>query len=1135
MVGLAATHGRSGPYQGLIPYGEDDADWFFGRDRARAVVLDNLRAYQLSVIYGPSGVGKSSLLRAGVVRHVREAGRRRMLRGGPAEYAAVAFGTWSGDPTADLIAAIGDALDRLSPELGTTLPDGPLADVVVAAARRLDGALLLILDQFEEYFLYHDADGPFIAQLAGIVARRDVPVSVLFSIREDALAKLDPLTGHLPGLLDHLVRLGRLDRAAAREAVVRPIERWNGEAAGVDDIRIEPELVEATLDAVQGSSLGGGELDGIARGPSRTSDAGVQTPYLQLVLTRLWDEERSRGSRVLRLSTLRQLHGVERIVAEHVDTAIATLSLAEQAVAAKILRQLVTPSGTKIALTSSDLAETAELEGASVTAVLERLTREGRILQATGNGRYEIYHDALARPVLAWRRRWQAAQERAAQRRRIQIVAAIACGVLLTVVVVVVLAWQAVERRREADRSTAQKRSVALAFAAGDQLRDQPDVSLLLALAALEQRDLPEARNSMMAAREAASRGDAIGIMRGHADEVNGVAFVRGGRAIASTADAGRGLLWDAATRRRIGMLPSSPRATFTSLASSRDGSTLAAGSATGAITVWDVAASAAKRLTGTTKSVNAVALSPDGRLLASGGEERVIRLWDVRSGRQHRPAIAVGNRRTLDLAFSPDGTTLASADSTYAVRLWSVRSRRQRGETFERADTPLTRVAFAPDGRTLAVGGAGTWLWTPASGRVRRVGGAGQVNDVAFSPNGKRLAAAGNDRTVRIWGAPFGSRQRPPLAGPAARVDTVAFSPDGQRVAAAGADRRVWLFDVATTPVLDRHTDTVNDIAFHAGGGVLVSAGADAKVWRWNVRSRRALAPPLAGTSGFFKIALGRDDRTLAATNENGELELWRGQAPGAQRRQLLSAEQEVVNGVALSPDGRTLASGGDEDPEVVLRDVAGRPGVRARLGAHTRRVTDVAFSPDGRTLASGGADRRVRLWDVKAGRELAALPLRHEEEINDVAFSGDGNTLASAGSDGRIWLWDVAARQPLVALVARSPVVLSVAFAPDGRTLIAGGTDGSIALWDVASRRPLGTRIPAHEGSVNAIAVSPDGLTLASGGADATARLWTHLLWHSLPRLRTEICDLVGAGLTPQEWEHYATGIPHMSLCEK
>ena len=107
------------------------------------------------------------LLRAGVVRHVREAGRRAIERGEPAEYVALAFGSWSGDPAAGLIAAIREALARLSPELGAGLPEGSLADVVAVAAQRVGGEVLLILDQFEEYFLYHDAGAPFVARGRG--------------------------------------------------------------------------------------------------------------------------------------------------------------------------------------------------------------------------------------------------------------------------------------------------------------------------------------------------------------------------------------------------------------------------------------------------------------------------------------------------------------------------------------------------------------------------------------------------------------------------------------------------------------------------------------------------------------------------------------------------------------------------------------------------------------------------------------------------------------------------------------------------------------------------------------------------------------------------------------------------------
>ena len=688
---------------------------------------------------------------------------------------------------------------------------------------------------------------------------------------------------------------------------------------------------------------------------------------------------------------------MQRIVAEHVDSAIATLSPAEEVVAAKVLRQLVTPSGTKIALHVVGPRRDRRARRALRERRARALTREGRILQATGNGRYEIYHDALARPILDWRRRWQAEQDRAGQRRRIRIVAGIAGALLLTAIVMVVLAWTAIEGHREADRRTVQARSVGLAFASGDQVAAQPDVALLLALAALEQKDLPEARNSMMAAREAASPGDAIGIMRGHADDVNGVAFVRGGRAIASTADVGQPLLWDPATRRRTSTLRSAARALLTSLAATRDGGTLAAGTAGGPIELFDVAAGTSRQLTGTTRRVDALAFSPDGQLLASAGEEHVIRLWDVRSGLQLRPPIRIGDRRTLDLAFSPDGDTLASADTIYAVRLWSVRSRRQRGNTFERGRRPLTSVAFAPDGSTLAIGGAETWLWSPASDRRRRLASTGgQVNDVAFSPDGARLGAAGNDGTVRLWDVRSGRPQGPPIAGPTARVATVAFSPDGRTIAAGGADRKVWLFDAVTPRALDRHEDAVDDVAFDATGAVLATAGADAKVFMWNVRSRLAPGPPIEGASGFSKIALGRDGRTLATTTRTAS-RVRRG-APLATRKRGCCPRREPSSTASRSArTGARSPSGGDEEPGGrPARHRGVDPRVRARFGEHSgqrvrrglqRRWPHARVGRRRRPDPALGRHKRARARWPRWRAATTGL-------VNDLAFSSDGRS---------------------------------------------------------------------------------------------------------------------------------------------
>jgi hypothetical protein len=231
------------PYKGLASFDDSalDALLFFGRSWETEVVAANLVASRLTVLYGPSGVGKSSLLRAGVAR---------MLR---AEGCAVAvYGSWAGDPLAGLEeatrAASAEALGREPAEA-----PGGLTDRLAAWSAELGTQLCLILDQLEELFLYHPAGegaGGFADLLPELVARPGLRVNVLLGIRDDALAQLDVFKGRIPGLFSNSLRLDHLDREAGRTAILGPLERYV-ELAGPDSqVKIEPELVEAVLDEV---------------------------------------------------------------------------------------------------------------------------------------------------------------------------------------------------------------------------------------------------------------------------------------------------------------------------------------------------------------------------------------------------------------------------------------------------------------------------------------------------------------------------------------------------------------------------------------------------------------------------------------------------------------------------------------------------------------------------------------------------------------------------------------------------------------------------------------------------------------------------------------------------------------------
>ena len=261
----------------------------------------NLFAAPLTLLYGASGVGKSSVLRAGVINHLRP--RDDLL--------VVEFHAWQSDPLGDLKTAIAKAAAFTD---GRGIPPAAavsLAEYLAAYAVQLDRHLMVILDQFEEYFLYHAQDDAFADQFPNAVMQADAPVSFLISIREDSLAKLDRFEGRIPLLFDNYLRIEHLDREAARTAIEEPIQQYNRlRAADGQKVSIESKLVEAVLDQVKtGQVILGAAGRGVVKG--QATEAQIETPYLQLVMTRLWDEEVRLGSSTLRLETLQLLGGAE--------------------------------------------------------------------------------------------------------------------------------------------------------------------------------------------------------------------------------------------------------------------------------------------------------------------------------------------------------------------------------------------------------------------------------------------------------------------------------------------------------------------------------------------------------------------------------------------------------------------------------------------------------------------------------------------------------------------------------------------------------------------------------------------------------------------------------------------------------
>ena len=752
------------PYKGLASFEDTELDalLFFGREREIGIISANVLASRLTVLYGPSGVGKSSLLRAGVAHRLRARAKENVEERGHPEYVVVVYDQWSDDPVAALRQAVRDALaEQFGSALLEEVEGEPLADTFGRWTEALACDLLLVLDQAEEYFLYHAEETGFARELPELVTRPRLRVRVLLALRDDALAKLDRFKGRIPNLFSNYLRLDHLDRASAREAIVRPVERYN-EGSG-DSVEVEPALIDDVLDQTAAGKVDLGEAGrGLAAGEADQSR--IEAPYLQLVLERVWDEEREAGSDVLRAETLAALGGAESIVRTNLHRAVEELTQQEQDVAADIFRFLVTPSGTKIAHGAGDLAEYASVDEGEVLPVLATLGRE-RIVRpvdgAGGNGaRYEIFHDVLGDAVLAWRREREVERERRAAARRQRRLFALAMGALLALAAMTAVAIYAFSQRANARDESRRAHARALQAEATQELDVDPQLSLLLALEAAKTDRGAQTQDLLSQAIEASR--------------------MRGVRRVTNTAP----IPGPPSGRVRIaGRLL--PRGEIKAVARSPDGKVIATGHGDWTLRLWSAKTGRPlKVIPGHMGHVDAVAFSPDGKMIATGSDDGTGRLW-TSDGKFIGPLIGHTGKVTA-VAFNPQSNLVATASRDSTVRVWKV-SLGQLPLVLRGHTGAVTRVRFTPDGsRIVTVSTDGTErTWDPEPEPLMHpIQGGQRIRPSRVAEAAGKRATVDGDQVI-LDDLDTGEQSR--LVGQFGTINGVGISPDGRWVVTAG------------------------------------------------------------------------------------------------------------------------------------------------------------------------------------------------------------------------------------------------------------------------------------------------------------------------------------------------------------
>jgi WD40 repeat protein len=1128
--------GQDCPYPGLASFQEEQARWFFGRERATKELLvrltERMDGIGPLVVAGPSGAGKSSLLRAGLLPAFR---RGNFSVPGARSWPRLLF-TPTAQPDqklADLVAGRvgkdpGAVLERLEsdPACLAELLHTALSEEREGHAQPGDLArVLIVVDQFEETFtLCADEHRRrlFIRALCAASTSTDehpAPALVVLGMRADLLGNC----ARYPELVDALrygqVMLGAMTTPELRDVIEKPAR-----AVG---LTLEAGLADLII----------GEFDDEETRVGEATYHPARLPLLSHALHATW-EQRQDG--VLTIEGYRDTGGISGAIRTTADETYQRLSPEEQRVARQILLHLIKvgedtePTRQRVAL---DRLAAESGNPAAATAVLSALERARLVTVDKTNA--EITHEALLRewPLfrdwidadragLLIRQRLTAATQRWLEGKR-DADFLYPAGRLAEV-----SSWEQehgsvvafdqaeneflAESRVKRDRDR-RRRRVAVAWLG--VLAVLAVVASLVAAwqwnSATDQRDSASARGLVAQAEGVRSSSPQLALRLGLAAQH-----------VYPSAETNASLVTTLLTTHYAGALTGSGRI-VPAVAYAPRGNIVATGSENGTTTLWEVTAPDRPVRLGeplddrTNNTVTSLSFSPNGNTLAIGSSGGVTTLWDVADPR--RPdrveQLDDGAPAVTSVSFSPTGKTLVAGSSVGVATLWDITDparARKLGQPLSGHNSRVASVAFSPNGNTLATGSddGTTILWEVGDpGRPARLGqplrdGTGTVTSVSFSPNGNILATGGSIGTVSLWDvtAPAAARSTgKPVSGHSGLVSSVTFAPDGQRLITGSEDGTAILWDVSDPaepvqdlPPLMGHRGRVSSVAFAPDGSTVVTGSDDGTAILWELTTRpRQLSPPLTGHHNQVS---------------------------------------------SLRFEGSTLITASPNDKEIRwdLTDPAKPRQVAESRRGLSDRVASLATRPDAPVDATVAPDNSVILWDIRDPRtphQLGPALTGHSSLVSSGVFSPDGNLLAAGTADGSVVIWDVhdpAVPQRLGQLPSghRKPIS-SVAFAPDGNTLATGSADHTVILWDLTDPRTpfrLGQPLTGHTQSVRSLAFAPDGRVLASGSADKTVLLWDLTL---LTRATEQACSVADGGLSPDEWARHLPDLSYQDTC--
>lgn len=1008
---------------------------------------------RLIVLHGPSGVGKSSLIEAGLVPTIK---KKRILQRRVLPVLIRDYSDWADQ--------VRTQFSRYDSKLNVRNNSGNNAtDILYMLREKLAGRRLslLIFDQFESFFFtnsllrerqlfynfFHDALNA--SYVKSIICIREDYLHRLLEC--DKLANLRVINHNI---LDRNIRysLENLSSTSAKEVIKRIT--YGG------PFRLEAELINRIVRDLM------------------TEDNSVRPIELQIIGSQLQDNN---------INTLREYQKLGHGDAQNPESALVS-GFMEQAVkdcgienedAAHVLLCLLTDkNGTRLSKSRSELTTESKSLGidfseSQMELVLNVLKNSGIIEKPSKF--YQITHDYLAEQVRQTSK--QIFQKIDKQRREIEVKHQI--------------------EKKEAMRL---EEEAKLFFENGLSGHNPLDFQKcwLLTLSALN-IDIGE-KNRPFCLGHLATPELRQYLFPHHWKCINkkaclssvfSLSFSPDGKAIAFGSSDKTIRVWDAVTMSEINVL-TGHLASIYCISFSLDGKTLASGSEDNTVRLWyTLSGNKHMILYGHTAPVRCVSFCTTGKTVASASEDHTIRLWEVSTGNEL--AIFEGHSDSvLSISFSPDGKTLASGACDKTIRFWDIPNKKQSVK-FKGHGSTLRNLIFHKDGQILASCSDDNVIkfWDIIKNNEIRLleGHTGRINSLTFSPNGEFLASCSDDKSIRLWEVDSG-KEVGILEGHSCPIKDISFSPNGESIASVSTNNNIRIWKISTIDpslIFFEHSSLVLSVSFSPDGKIVASGSYGNKIHLWELATGKELAAFEGHSGPVFCVSFEPHGKTIASCSLDSTVRLW--DIDTGKELAICRGHSSLIWKVSFSPDGKTIATVSN-DNTLKLWDASTGKEISS-FNNYSSSVKSLAFSPNGKTVAAGfSGNYEICLLDIFSGRQFTVFK-GHSAPVSSIAFSPNGKNLVSGSEDETVRLWEVATGYELSTFKGHSGYISSVKFSPDGRMIASGSHDNTIRLWEYNSVGELAV-LRGHASSVSSVAFSPDGKIIASGSSDKTVRLY-------------------------------------------